>query len=609
MATVIILLVMLTVLLGAAAYGLISGSKTLQNNIEKLEVEDRLEEAAQGVLNNIVSTTSLATQTYNVPAPDNLAAPAVPSWITANAQTPRGVKFLYCPFSNISGSGSTITTPSGSYAVTIGTLYSGSQNYVTASASRPSNTSNALAIIVAPGPNQTTTPDCQNISSTGTLAGAQVRVITEAEVQSRAQVIASAGSEYYVASTSSGDSSGNNSSNPIDLANVLTYASQYRPQAVKINLAVGTYALDQTNISESRIYRPLTTVMNHSIYFAGNSQANTFLQSSATPTFTYYMLGNALYQNISFPAVDNLSLLPQAYNLSNLIMDNSAVQYVTISNNGHVYLLGLTNLSGSDSTNTTGANSSRVVDGGQYYWGGTVIFPATSFMVPSFFYALHNLGQIIIASGTNFVYTGAEAHIPPVIGGSEWIDEGTFTQMISNGTSFLMNSFTDSRVILSGATFNSLYSPVFAPLNSLTALDRATNFNINTVGTTVSQLIRGSGGELDITNSTLGSTTSSTLRANPTSLQVNSNVGSGSVPTGWRSELYELGGGTTGGWTGGILTGTSTTACSTASTSNNTYHLTNDSPTANATVFLPQGTNSYEPLVILNRAGWTCTHS
>ena len=600
MITIIIILIMLTVMMGAATYGLISGAKALQTNIEKLIIEDRLEEAAQGVLNNITSTTISSTQTYGVPTPDNLAAPSVPSWITANAQTPRGVKFLYCPFSNISGSGSTITTPSGSYAVTItqGVQY----NYVTASAARPANASTALAIIVAPGPNQAIAPDCQNITANGTLAGAQVRVITEAEVQSHAQVIASAGNEYYAAPASSGDGSGSNSSNAVSLADVITYQSQYRPQAVKINLAGGTYSLDQTNIAQTAVSaRTFSTAPNNSLYFSGAGAASTVLQSASTSPFPYAVLANSFYQNVGFPASPNLLLIPQAYNLGNIVMENTVLQYANVMNNGHLYLFGMNTLSGSNSSSATGYESMHIYSDGQSYWGGTTTFPTATFMAPSSFLQLDNLGQLVIGANANVVFQGQPPNSLPIFSGSELIDQGTMTQTISSGTTLFANR-GDSRSFLSGATFNNIYLPILNPANSLIALDRGTSMNVNSTST--AQLIsNGGGGELDITNSTLGSFGNSSLRPNPTSLYINAGAG------GWLSEFYELGGGATGGWTTGILTGTSTTACATISSVNTTYHSISDSATANGSSFLPQGTATFEPLVILNRAGWTCTHS
>jgi hypothetical protein len=357
MMNILIIAIMIITLMGAATYGLVGAMRSLQTGIENLLVEDRLEEAAQGIVANIVSVTSNGSQVYYVPAPDNLTTPAVPSWITPNAQTLRGVKFWYCPFSNALGSGSqTISTPSSSYTVNIGTTYAGtnisSNNYVTQSSARPtypsttpsaSPASTVLAILVAPGPGQSSvTQDCLNISASGTLPGATVRIITEQEVQSRAQVTASYGNEFYAASSTSSDGKATSQNNYAALATVMDYVNKYRPQRVTVDLNPGDTLnvaaadLDQTTV----LTRQFSAARNHSILFNGNSSSN--LEYGSAGTLSPVVLGNVEFNNVIFPANSGSLLRPMADSFGNVMIADTASgtsdAYAAAENLGRIIL-------------------------------------------------------------------------------------------------------------------------------------------------------------------------------------------------------------------------------------------------------------------------------
>ena len=603
MTNLIILLVMLTVLLGAGAYGVISSTKMLQANIEKLMIEDRLEEAAQGVLNNIVSTTTSSTQTYNIPAPDNLASPAVPSWITANAQTPRGIKFLYCPFSNISGSGSTITTPSGSYAVTIGTLYSGSQNYVTASDARPANANSALAIIVAPGPNQSTAPDCQNVTSTGTLAGAQVRIITEAEVQSRAQVTSSVGNEIYASTATTGDGTGRNSSNYATFQTAMNYLNQYRPQAAKLDMDAQTFNADtalmgQTNVTN----RQISKVRNHSILFSGSGPGNTIFQNASAGAINPYFIGSIEFQNLGWKHINGQLYRPIATPYSNIILDGTNFQFVGAFADGGAYIMGNNTMEGSATTSATGSESTVAIAGGQLYFGGNTTAPTQA--LQNYFLAQGVTGSRSVF-GANSTYTMQGETLTWQVTSQyacDTIFQGTITQGGTGSNSSNWGEVKPSdRVFFSGATFNNVYE-YFGHSMGLQAFDRGTTINyVSGASRPPYTAYLWEGPSLLVTNSTFGSLSTANMRPSAEAINFNS-----SGATNYGGDAILLGGGSAGGWPVANVTGG--TSCALAYNVTTSYHMISDSALTNsASSFLPRGSSSYEPLILLNRAGWTCT--
>lgn len=606
MTNLIIIAVMISVLLGGAAYGVVSSTKALQTNIEKLIIEARLEEAVQGVLNNIVSTTTSSTQTYYVPAPDNLSSPAVPSWITANAQTPRGLKFLYCPFSNNSGAGSTITTPSSSYTATIGTLYTGSQNYITASTvgggTRPTNASSALAIIVAPVANQASAPDCLNVTSGGTLAGAQVRIISEAEVQSRYQVTASMGSEFYGATSASGDSSGKNSSNPALFDDVMTYVAQYRPQVVKVNLAAGTYSVTSTNAGETGVStREFSQVRNHSIYWNGASASSALLQYGSAGVLQPVFIGNVRFSNLGVPAVANNTYRPVATSLGSVYVDESTNMQFINAVNGKIFEFGNTTLSGGASGATGGWYASR---GGDMYIGGNMTMPASAAFLNHLFIMDPPFGRAVFGSNSNLVGVGNSTYLWGYSTfGNEILALGNIYMNSGSGSLNWWTNYTGARMIFSGMQMTTLYQYNLVLNLGIVAMDRGTTVSVNNTQT-LRPVYAYPASETYLTNVSIGAS----ARPANSAIIVNNTMRSGGLI---------MGGGPTAGWSAANVYG-GATGCSEGTTTGNASNVMNlilDSQQSTGQTsfgFLPRGStsgcvsNSCEPIILLNRAGWTC---
>lgn len=429
MTSLLILVVMIILLMGAAAYGLIAVATQLQGNIDRLFIQDRLEEAAQAVAANIVSVASSSSQVYYVPAPDNLSSPSVPAWITPHAQTPRGIKFLYCPFSNASGVGSrTITTPTSSYTVNTGNTYSGtntgSYNYVTQSSTRPANFTSALAILVAPGPRQSSVSvDCLNVTSAGLIAGASVRVITEQEVQSRAQVVAGSGNEFYAASAASGDGKATSSSNFATFATVMDYVNKYRPQRVTVNLkASDTITVTATDLDQASVSsREFSSIRNHSIKLQGlNATNTTSLQYGSSGILSPVTLGSLGFRNVSFPRVNGKLYRPQAEAFGNVVVDVNAPSYSTsLTNMPFVKAVGGSKaiftgsgngvMAGSTNTSPTGYEMNYAARGGEIYLSNSgannFYGPRIGFSNNYLFYADFG-GSITNALGTTFYLDG-----------------------------------------------------------------------------------------------------------------------------------------------------------------------------------------------------------
>ena len=98
MTNLIILAVMIITLMGAATYGLAGAMRSLQTSIQTLIIQDRLEEAAQGIIANIVfrhnecwaNLLCAGARRHNQSQLCQAGSRPMP-------KPRRGVKFLYCP--------------------------------------------------------------------------------------------------------------------------------------------------------------------------------------------------------------------------------------------------------------------------------------------------------------------------------------------------------------------------------------------------------------------------------------------------------------------------------------------------------------------------------
>ncbi len=592
MTSLLIIATMVTVLLGATAYALLNASAGLSSQIDRATTETRLEEAARGILANIIPVPTASTNYYAVPAPDTLTASNIPSWIMANATNSRGLPFLYCPYTNNNGATSqTITVPSGTYGVTTSTLYTGSKSYVTVSAARPAHAPAALAIIVAPGEKATAAGDCTTISAQGTVSGNNVRVITEADVMARDSVNASRGEEFYVATSASGDGSGRSTSNAATLTTAMTYVNQYRPLYARLNLATGAYTTTSGVFSQGAVAtRPLVSTRNSSIDIRGAGIGSTTLTTAST--FMTRFISNTYLQDLAFiPGSLNVNIRLQFDRNSPVITNGVGLQYFSGYADGNLYTLGTTTLYG-----VTGESI--------YLYAGSKLYVNASLAIPTGsnyyggLYRTYSGDYIFGSDSTVTMDTTINSCAGYTYGLSNAYFMGSFTNANTSGSPYFFCGLSPNRTYFSGATITGMRNYLYYSVG-LTVVDRGTTF-ISTASNTPGYFLGSydGGGEVYITNSTLGSVGTPSLRPNNYSIYLQMSG------TTYGSGTAIIGGGTNGGWPASNLT-VKTTGTNCWGGHGTSYVGTN-SGSGNGSYSNSVGSVGYEPWLIANRSSWYC---
>lgn len=592
MTSLLIIAAMIAVLLGATAYGLLNASAGLMSQIDRATTETRLEEAARGVLANIVTVPSASAPTYAVPSPDSLTSPNIPSWIMMNATNSRGVPFLYCPYTNVTGvTGQTITVPSGTYGVTSTTIYTGSKNFITVSAARPANASSALAIIVAPGEKASSAGDCTTISATGTVTGSSVRVITEADVMARDSVMAARGAQLYVGTSASGDGTGRNTSNRAAFDVAMTYSNQYRPQYLRMDLASGTYTTTEAIFSQAYdSNRPKVSTRNSAIDFRGAGTGSSILQTGTS--FDARFLSSVYMQDLSVtPAGGNLNIGFYMNYTGSFITNNVDLQYFDMYSGSSLYALGTTSLYG-------------VTGDSIYLYPSAKLYADSTFNLPSganFYggYLRSFAGNLIFGSNSAVVVnstSGSCGHYP--YGAGNYYFMGTYTASATSGSATLACAHVTNHFYFSGATITGIRANMTGTFGRV-VLDRGTSF-VSTASNTPAQYLAGDqGSEVYITNSTLGSVGTSSLRPSTSTLNLQSSG------TTYGSGTWILGGGTNGGWTASNLTvQTSGNSCLYGNADN--FYIGTDTAIYDGTYSRSLGARGFEAWLIANRSNWYC---
>lgn len=591
MTSLLIIAVMISILLGATAYTLMNASASLTSQINRTITEARLEEAARGILANIVVSQS-SSPVYYVPAPDSLTTPNIPSWIMNNATTASGLQFWYCPYTNQTPGGptSSISTSSGSsYTAQITTLYTGGKNYLYSSASRPSNAPSALAIIVAPGDKATIAGDCSSITTSGTIAGSMVRVITEADVLARDTINASSGNQLYAATSASGDGSGRSANNAAAFDVAMTYTNQYRPQYMQLNLASGTYTTTDSVFSQAYVSsRALTTSRNAAIDFRGAGYSSTIITGSSS--FDAQFASNLYLKGVGFEpnSTNYINLIIDRTNT--LITDNSRLHRFVIYSGGNGYFLGTTYFLGGSGGNIYNYLGTIYVGGTHnlasgtnftsgYYWseGGTLIYGAGSNLVMNSSnggagcgYYTYGPTRYIYVDSTITGYTGSTMALGCMYPVASYLFSNT---VINNWGNELLTNF---------------YVGIW---------DRGTtwNFSPNTPNTAI---LGSYGAELYITNTTIGS--SSLTSSRPTNKVVNTQA---SNTNGSGTTL--LAGGSNGGWTISNLA-VNPTWGNTCWAGTDDFYAATGTQFRNGSYSKSVGAIGYEPWLIANRSNWYC---
>lgn len=594
MTSLLIIAVMISILLGATAYTLMNASAGLTSQINRTITEARLEEAARGVLANIVVTQS-SSPVYYVPAPDSLTTPNVPSWIMSNAKTASGLQFWYCPYSNQLGGASSIYRSSGStYSVGQTTLYTGGKNYVyqstyTAGNSRPTNASSALAIIIAPGDKATIAGDCNSITTSNTIAGSMVRVITEADVMARDTVNASSGNQLYVATAAAGDGSGRSANNAAAFDVAMTYVNQYRPQYTRLNLASGTYTTTEPVFSQAYVSsRALTTSRNAAIDLRGAGYNSSILTTASN--FDARFASNLYLKDIGFEptASTYISLIVDRTN--NIITDSASLHRVFLYAGGTAYFLGTTYFLGGTGGSVYNylatvyvAGTHNLASGANftsgYYWseGSTLIYGTGSNLVMNSSsggggcgYYTYGPTRYIYVDSTITGYTGSGMSLGCMYPPANYVFSGT---VINNWGNDLLKNYYQG-VWDRGATWN---------------------FGANSVNNVIED---GPGAEIYMTNTTIGDPLTTTARPRYKSAYLQSSNTYGLA-------AMMMGGGTNGGWPISNLS-VNPSYSSSCWGGVDEYYAAAGTQFRDGSYSKAVGAAGYEPWLIVNRSNWYC---
>ncbi len=259
---------------------------------------ERLDEAAQAIIENTYASASSTAYGFYPPAADKLSGIAystIPTWLSLTSRNATGVPFAYCPFSNVtSGTKSqTVTKADGTtYAVAETILYSGAtRKFVTVSDAAPSNAADAIAIIAAPA-NNITPPSCATVDANGQIAGAYTRIITRQDLRQRQLRIAQAAEKIFVAPSATGDGSGHSPSNRLTLNQSLDYLKLFEPSGIRLELATGTHTLTGTAQTIGT-----SALMNTGVEWVG-ADNSTLINNSSNFNFTLLNKNRLVQMNV-----------------------------------------------------------------------------------------------------------------------------------------------------------------------------------------------------------------------------------------------------------------------------------------------------------------------
>jgi hypothetical protein len=195
-------------------------------------------------------------------------------------------------------------------------------------------------------------------------------------------------------------------------------------------------------------------------------------------------------------------------------------------------------------------------------------------------------------TGSRVILTGASAGYDNSI-----TFMGTLTGSSYNSSAFGIVG-EGGRFVFSGATISGLTNS-FVYSRGKVVVDRNTSVIFESASTQIGTSNE-EGSSIALTNSSIGSLSDNTLRPGSATANVYVNQGrySGVV---WPQ------GGTTGGWSAGSIAARTTSNCWNSVNTYTSYHLHSDSLNTNGSTLLPRGTSTANaPLVIANRANWSC---
>ncbi len=174
----------------------------------------------------------------------------LPAYLALKGQTPFGQRFVYCPFGDAGGFGTTVPIPSAD-----GTSYNVAavpfegQDYVTGG--RPSYPSlagqpNVIGFVMAPRSRRSATPSCGDVAYNSTTSkfeapDALVRPLTREHGVDADRTIDARKVAFYV--SPSGAGTGMSASDPTSLKEATDFYEAKTPAFMTINMAAGNYGM------------------------------------------------------------------------------------------------------------------------------------------------------------------------------------------------------------------------------------------------------------------------------------------------------------------------------------------------------------------------------
>ncbi len=320
----------------------------------------------------------------------------LPSYLGFQTQTPFGQRFVYCPFGDASGSGTTVSIPNAdgsSYAVATAT-FEGRDYVVGGRPAYPglSGQPNLMGFVMAPRSKLAASPSCSDViynSSTRKFEApdAIVRPLTRESGVDESRATDSRQITFYVAPSGSG--SGASASDPASLATATNFFASRIPAFMTINMAAGNYEM---GISD--LYLPTINELSGSTLKIRGVQNATFVDMPADAQIE--LPGDLSIDGVTFDADSQITVEAN----TRFTMVNSSV--------GRIHSKGDTVLAGTNSiTEARDIYALPIGTGGTVHVEGTLSFITAAgkgFHIPDGGKLTLNYARVIFSRGNGVQY-------------------------------------------------------------------------------------------------------------------------------------------------------------------------------------------------------------
>ncbi len=320
----------------------------------------------------------------------------LPSYLGFQTQTPFGQRFVYCPFGDASGSGTTLSIPNAdgsSYAVATATFED--RDYVVGG--RPSypglsGQPNLMGFVMAPRSKLAASPSCSDViynSSTRKFEApdAIVRPLTRENGVDESRTIDARQITYYVSPTGTG--TGASSADPASFATAMNFYKSRHPAFMTINMAAGNYGMGAAdlNTSGNKTYKGSTLQIK-------GVAGGTFID--AAPSTQIHLSGDLSLEGVYFDSDVLLAIASE----NRLRMIDSSVGRMVVS--GQAVLSGTNSITYSDTGFALVLNT-----GGHFITKNTLSFytpdGAGVFLHPGSKFSAE-AGRVVFSTGTGAAY-------------------------------------------------------------------------------------------------------------------------------------------------------------------------------------------------------------